>query len=96
MTKKIYMFSMEGCPHCMEMITMLEDSNIECEIKDIDEDDDEYNSFIQLVDGNEYVPAFLCVEVDENEKLRKHLAIAPDRDFDDLEQGLEIIKEFLK
>jgi hypothetical protein len=24
------------------------------------------------------------------------LAIAPDRDFDDLEQGLEIIKEFLK
>jgi glutaredoxin len=95
MVKKIYMFSMEGCPHCFEMKQMLDDSNIEYEVKDIDGQNYEYDSFIELVDGNEYVPAFLCLEVDENEKLKKHLAIAPDRDFDDLESALEIIKEFL-
>ena len=96
MMKKVYMFSMDGCPHCSEMETMLEDSNIEHEVKDIDEHADEYDWFIQLVDNNEYVPAFLCVEVDENESVKKHLAIAPDRDFDELEGALEIIKKFLK
>jgi glutaredoxin len=53
MVKKIYMFSMEGCPHCFEMKQMLDDSNIEYEVKDIDGQNDEYDSFIELVDGNE-------------------------------------------
>lgn len=92
---KVYLFSMEGCPHCHEVKGMLEDAKIDYEDKDINDHADEYDWFLQLVDNNEYVPAFLCVEVDENESVKRHMAIAPDRDYDDLEGALSKIQEFI-
>ena len=91
---KVYLFSMDGCPHCQDMKSMLNSENIEYEVKDVEEYKDEYDEFIKLVDNNEFVPAFLCVDIEDN-KVNRHLAIAPDRDFDDLEQALTLVKEFL-
>jgi glutaredoxin len=92
---KVYLFSMEGCPHCQDMKSMLDSENIDYEVKDIDEYKDEYDEFVKLVDDNEFVPAFLCVDIDNN-KVNRHFAIAPDRDFNDLEEAIILIKEFLK
>ena len=91
---RVYLFSMDGCPHCLEMKTMLDGEGITHEVKDIDEYADEYNEFIKLVDDNEYVPAFLCIEIDDN-KVVRHLAMAPDRDYQDLEEALVKVKEFI-
>lgn len=91
---KVYLFSMDGCPHCQDMKSMLDSENIEYEVKDVEEYKDEYDEFIKLVDNNEFVPAFLCVDIEDN-KVNRHLEIAPDRDFDDLEQALTLVKEFL-
>ena len=85
---------MDGCPHCQDMKSMLDSENIEYDVKDVEEYKDEYDEFIKLVDDNEFVPAFLCVDIKDN-KVNRHLAIAPDRDFDDLEQALTLVKEFL-
>lgn len=92
---KIYLFSMDGCPHCQEMKGMLDNAEIDYEEKDIDEYDDEYEWFMKLVDDNEFVPAFLCVETDENDSVVRHMAIAPDRDYDDLGGALSKIQEFI-
>jgi hypothetical protein len=43
--------------------------------------------------GNDFVPAFMLIENPESEKPNTGL-FAPDRDFEDIEHGLEIIKEF--
>lgn len=43
--------------------------------------------------GNEYVPAFSMIENFESETPNTKL-FAPDRDFEDIDQGLTIIKEF--
>ena len=91
---RTYLFSMYGCPHCQEMKDMLDNDGIEHEVKDIDEYSDEYNEFIKLVDNNEFVPAFLCIEINDN-KVVRHLAIAPDRDYQDLEEALVKVKEFI-
>ena len=42
---------------------------------------------------NEFVPAFMLIENPESEKPLTEL-FAPDRDFEDIDQGLNIIKEF--
>lgn len=91
---RTYLFSMYGCPHCQEMKDMLDNDGIEHEVKDIDEYSDEYNEFIKLVDNNEFVPAFLCIEINDN-KVVRHLAMAPDRDYQDLEEALVKVKEFI-
>jgi len=91
---KIYLFSMEGCPHCQEMKGMLDNAKIDYEEKDINEYDDEYEWFMKLVDDNEFVPAFLCVYIDDD-KISRHLVMAPDRDFQELEEALEKVKNFI-
>jgi hypothetical protein len=43
--------------------------------------------------GNDYVPAFMLIEDFESEKPITSL-YAPDQDFDNIENGVNIIKEF--
>jgi hypothetical protein len=76
------------------MKSMLDSENIEYEVKDIEEYRDEYDEFIKLVDDNEFVPAFLCVYIDDD-KISRHLVMAPDRDFQELEEALEKVKNFI-
>jgi len=91
---RTYLFSMYGCPHCQEMKDMLEESGIDYIVKDIDEDEDEYAEYQALVEGNEYVPAFLCVELEEN-KVKRYGAFAPDRDYMELSEALDKVKGFI-
>lgn len=93
MITKLYLFTMEGCPHCLEMKQLLDESGIEYKVKDIDENEDEYQEFQKIVE-NDYVPALLGVKL-KNGKMIKHLAIAPDRDFQELEEALEKVMEFI-
>lgn len=93
MITKLYLFTMEGCPHCLEMKQLLDENGIEYKVKDIDENEDEYQEFQKIVE-NDYVPALLGVKLN-NGKMIKHLAIAPDRDFQELEEALEKVMEFI-
>lgn len=92
--KKVFLFSMDGCPHCQDMKDMLDEKQIPYSVMDIDLNPDEYEEFKNIVDGNEYVPAFLCVNLNEG-KLDSHLALAPERDFEELSEALEKIQQFM-
>jgi hypothetical protein len=73
---------------------MLTEAGIDFIDRDIDEHEEEYDMFVEAT-GNDFVPAFMLVENPESEKPTTGL-YAPDRDFEDVEQGLNIIREFFE
>jgi glutaredoxin len=84
---------MDGCPFCTMMKDKLNESNIIFHERDIDVHKDEYDLFVEITE-NEYVPAFMIIESDEQKQPISSL-YAPDRDFNDLDEGIEIIKNKL-
>ena len=93
MDKVVVLFTMEGCPYCVDLKNMLNESSIEYYDRDINEYEEEYNMFVKITE-NEYVPAFMLIESPDSEKPATDL-FAPDRDFQDINEGFDIIKSFL-
>jgi glutaredoxin len=94
MDKIAVVFTMKSCPHCHDFKKMLTEAGIDFIDRDIDEHEEEYDMFVEAT-GNDFVPAFMLVENPESEKPITGL-YAPDRDFEDVEQGLNIIREFFE
>ena len=84
----VVVFTMKGCPHCDDFKELLVKENIEFVDADIDDNSDEYNMLVKMTE-NEYVPAIMIV----NEQTRDAKFYAPDRDFEDLDQAVNLIKE---
>ena len=84
--KKIVIYSQEGCSHCAELKTLLEQNGIPFLVSDIDKKREDWNIISESTES-EYVPQVLIVNpVDESAKL-----LAPDRDFDDISECLQHI-----
>ena len=92
MDKIAVVFTMKSCPHCHTFKKMLEEADIEFIDRDIDEYEEEYDMFVEVT-GNDFVPAFMLIENPESESPTSNL-YAPDRDFEDIDEGLQIIKGF--
>ena len=90
MDKIVILFTMDGCPFCSIMKEKLTESNINFYERDIDEHKDEYDMFVEITE-NDYVPAFMIIEGGEDKEPITSL-YAPERDFNDLDEGIEIIK----
>jgi hypothetical protein len=73
---------------------MLTEADIDFIDRDIEEYEEEYDMFVEAT-GNDFVPAFMLIENPESESPNTNL-YAPDRDFEDVDKGLEIIKEFFE
>jgi len=93
MDKIVVLFTMKSCPYCHMLKEMLDKEGLEYVDRDIDEHEEEYNLFVEVT-GNEYVPAFMTIESYDKNPITE--LYAPDRDFEDIDDGLEIIKKFLK
>lgn len=81
---------MQGCPFCDQFKTMLKERNMEFFDRDIHEHEDEYEIFKQITE-NEYIPALLIIESDEEE--HQSYLYAPDRNYNDLEEAIALINE---
>jgi len=93
MDKIVVLFTMNGCPFCGMMKEKLEESNIKFYERDIDEHKDEYDMFVEITE-NEMIPAFMIIEGGEDKEPITSL-YAPERDFNDLDEGIQIIKDKL-
>lgn len=93
MDKVAVLFTMNGCPFCVELKEMLDKEDIFYVNRDIHEHEEEYDLFVEAT-GNDYIPAFMLIESPETEEPITEL-FAPDRDFQDINEGFEIIKNFL-
>ena len=89
MDKLLILFSMKGCPFCEQIKSSLTESKIDFVERDIDDYKEEYDLFVEATD-NEFVPAFMII--DEVSESPKTFLYAPERDFQDLQEGVEIIK----
>jgi glutaredoxin len=92
--KLVIVYTMKGCPFCVDFKDMLDSHKIKFYDRDIDEYSDEFDMFVELT-GQDYIPAFMLVDESESDEPIPKL-YAPDKDFNDLEEGIEIIKKFLE
>jgi len=92
--KLVIVYTMKTCPHCTDFKQMLKDNDIQFYDRDIDEFSDEFDMFVELT-GKDFVPAFMLVDESESDEPIPML-FAPEADFNELEEGLQIIKKFLK
>jgi glutaredoxin len=93
MDKVVVLFTMKGCPYCEMMKEQLNELQLEYVERDINEHEEEYDLFVEVTE-NDYVPAFMIIESPE-ENPKTHL-FAPERDFNEIEDGVKIIKEHLE
>ena len=94
MDKLVILFTMEGCPYCVQMKDQLKESDIDFVERDIEEHKDEYDMFVEITE-NEFVPAFMIVESPDTDDHKSYL-YAPERDYNEIEEGVAIIKEYFE
>ena len=93
MSVHVVVYSMRGCPHCHDLKDMLVKEGVDFVDRDIDDNKDEYDIFVEVT-KNDYVPALLIIE-EEGEKYESFL-YAPDRDYEELTEAVDIVKKHLK
>ena len=91
MDKIVVLYTMKSCPLCHILKEMLEKEELPFIDRDIDEYPEEYDLFTKAT-SNEYVPSFMTIESTEESPVSK--LFAPERDFDEITDGLQIIREF--
>jgi len=91
MDKLLFIFTMEGCSFCVQMKDKLKEYNIDFIERDIFKHNDEYEMFVEVTQ-NDFVPAFMIIENPDKDNEKSHL-FAPDRDYEDIDGGVSIIKE---
>ena len=85
---------MKGCRHCEDMKKMLIESKIKFTSRDIDKYKKEYDLFVQATDS-EFIPAFMLITLEEDNKTSNIQLMVPDEDFDDLDEALIKVKRYL-
>ena len=92
MATHVVVYTMQGCPHCTDFKEMLQNEGIEFVDRDIEENDEEYQVFVEVT-KNDYVPALLIIE--EGDDSYKSFLYAPERDYNELTEAVDIIKKHL-
>jgi glutaredoxin len=85
----VVVYTMKGCPFCTDFKDMIVKENIEFFDRDIDEYKEEYDLFVEIT-NNDMIPSLLIIEGDEN--YHESFLYAPERNYDELTEALDIIK----
>jgi glutaredoxin len=93
MDRMIILYTMEGCPYCMQLKEMLTNEDIEFHERDIDKHEEEYDVFSNIVE-NDFVPAVLVLEGDMDKPVP--FMYAPERDYNELTEAVTLIKGHIK
>ena len=88
----VIVYTMKGCPFCQDFKKLLEDENIDFVDRDIHEHEQEYDTYSKIT-GNDMIPALLIIEGDE--KNHKSFLYAPERNYNELTEALELVKKHL-
>lgn len=89
----VIVYTMKGCPFCSDFKDMLNKESIEFYERDIDEYKEEYDTYVEVTD-NEFIPSLLILE--KNGKDYDPYLYAPDRDYEELTDAINIINSHRK
>ncbi len=87
-------YTMKGCPHCGHIKEELKKNKITFIERDIEEYEEEYDEFSKVVE-NEYVPALMLLTLDDNDNASNVKFLAPDRDYQDIFEGVDLVKNYI-
>ena len=85
----VVVYTMKGCPFCVEFKEMLTTEGIEFFDRDIDDYKDEYDIFVEVTD-NDMIPAMLIIEGDDDK--HESFLYAPERNYNELVEAVSIIQ----
>jgi len=88
----VIVYTMKGCPFCQDFKKLLEDENIDFVDRDIHEHEQEYDTYSKIT-GNDMIPALLIIEGDE--KNHKSYLYAPEKNYNELTEALDLVKKHL-
>ena len=88
----VVVYTMKNCPFCQEFKELLMTEGIEFIDRDIQEYEEEYNLFSEITE-NDMVPALLIIEGNEEE--HKSFLYAPERNYNELTEAVDIIRGHL-
>jgi glutaredoxin len=89
----IVVFTMKGCPHCVEFKKMLKENDVKFYDRDIDEYKEEYDLFSEIT-NNDMIPALLIVETLDDK--HESFLYVPEKDYDLLTEALELVNKHRK
>lgn len=92
--KVTVVYTMKGCPFCTMIKEELDKENIPFLERDIDEYQEEYDEFSKVTE-NEYVPSLMLLTLDDKDNATNVKLLAPDRDFEDIYEGVKMVKRYL-
>tara|TARA_R110002012_G_scaffold212790_1_gene383861 strand:- start:137 stop:412 length:276 start_codon:yes stop_codon:yes gene_type:complete len=88
---EVLIYSQDSCPYCTELKGLLDNNGIPYRVKDIDKHEKEWDT-ISKHSGVDYVPTVLLL--DKGNGVGN--VLAPDRDFDEIEECLQLILTHLQ
>ena len=88
MSKKLVVYTMKNCQWCQQFKNKLKENNVKFYNRDIEKHKEEYELFVEITQ-NDFVPSFMIVD-EESESAE---LFAPDRDYNDINEALDIIKD---
>ena len=89
----VVVYTMKGCPFCTDFKELLIKEGIEFFDRDIEEHEEEYNLFVEVT-NNDMIPSLLIIEGNEEE--HESFLYAPERNYDELSEAIDIIQEHRK
>jgi glutaredoxin len=95
--KVTVVYTMKGCPYCVQIKEELQKNDIFFIERDIYEYEDEYNEFVKIT-NNDYVPSLMLMtisDVEQSETAENVKFLAPERDYKDIFEGVEMVKNYL-
>jgi len=93
--KVVILFSMKGCPHCVELKKLFDKNNVNFIDRDIFEYPDEYEQFVETK-KNEFVPAMIFMTLDEfGENYSDVKLLAPDDDYENITEAFNLANSYL-
>lgn len=84
MSKKVLVFTMEGCPWCSKLKEQLDDAGIEYVARDVNEYSTMYDKFVEITDS-ELLPALLIGKQ----------ALVPQKSFNTIDEAVSTVKNLL-
>lgn len=84
----VIVYTMQGCPFCVEFKELLQKEGIEFFDRDIDENKEEYDLFVEIT-KNDMVPSLLIIEGDNDN--HESFLYAPETNYDELSEAVQII-----
>jgi len=89
----VIVYTMKGCPFCVDFKELLTNEGIEFFDRDIDKYKDEYETFTQITE-NDMIPSLLIIEGDDAKY--ESFLYAPERNYNELTEAVDIINQHRK